>query len=224
MIYPTGPSTDDRLRRLFREARHDPLMREAAKAEMARAGLDREAIRANVRTGLVRAFVDMMDYAEVRSAVMRFVPRVPPACGCFGGFARPVDSEGRINYESPLVMCPRCAGSGNLPCTADLVEHAEWGSLFRANSRSETVGIRVFYPTDDEIVDMGGRLDLRFVISASLKERALAIECVEECFPGAVVVSSAVANGQKPPRAEDLKPINDEELEETPKHRRGKWI
>lgn len=176
MIYPTGPSTDDRLRRLFREARHDPLLREAAKAEMARAGLDREAIRQNVLAGLCRAFIEKMDYAIIRTR------------------------EGTYN---------------------SIQDAAEF---FVAHSPSETVGIRVYYPTDDEIIDMGGRLDLRFVLSASLKERAMAIECVEECFPGAVVVSSAVANGQKPPRLEDLKPINDEELEETPKHRRGKWI
>lgn len=175
-------STDDRLRRLFREARHDPLLREQAKAEMARAGLDRDAIRAMVLAGLRKAFVELMDYGHIEYRGVSFV----------------VDKS------------PHPEGS--------------WGDCYVAHSRSESVGIRIFYPTDDEIIDLGGRLDLRFVISASLRERALAIECVEECFPGAVVVSSAVANGQRPPRLEDLRPINDEELEETPKHRRGKWL
>lgn len=71
---------------------------------------------------------------------------------------------------------------------------------FRARSRVDLCLVDAYYPSIDEILAGTSAEDIRFVVNASLKERALVLETMLEEFPEGLVVSSQKADGKRPTR------------------------
>ena len=71
---------------------------------------------------------------------------------------------------------------------------------FIAQSRADLCLIDAYYPSIDEILAGTSAEDIRFVVNASLKERALVLETMLEEFPEGLVVSSQKADGKRPTR------------------------